>query len=270
MGVAGLVMLQTRTGVTVNGHPMLWVQRCCRARNGIYAEAHFVDIENPRGAVFLMLVMVGTRRKDTGSLEAEFAAVVRTVRPSPADHVLDFAAMSGDAGLEGAWITLATRLRPNTSGGIDLFADKRSHAVRPRRHFRPRRSARQAGAGCFLRREAARMRLLSLAHGSIVVEKVANDHGMLEREERPLTCSATELGIGTQRWRPVVPLAVGSRLDGSWRHLFASAGQGAFSSGGVTVKRVLTLTPNGRFTRTGFAGFSGSNEAGGAHERHHR
>lgn len=256
--------LQTRSGFTVNGHPMLWVQRCCRARNRVYAEAHFIGIDSPRGAVFLMLVMIGTRAEDTAPLEAEFVALVRSLRPAPGDRVLDFAQAPGGSGLEGAYTALRTGLRPNVFGGVDFFSENEvmlfgrggvyARAVPP--------GGQDLAAFC--RERPRECGFYRIARDALLTEDVMNGYGMLEREERPLTRGSAELGIGTQRWRPVVPFPAAARLDGSWRYLHASSGQGAFSSGGVTVERVLTLTPDGRFTRTGFAGFSGSNEAGGA------
>ncbi|TDG29451.1 hypothetical protein [Paracraurococcus ruber] len=255
--------LQTRAGVTVNRHPVAWVQRCCRARNRVYAEAHFIGIDSPRGAVFLMLVMIGTRAEDTAPLEAEFAALVRSLRPGPGDRVLDVAPASGDAGLEGAFTTLNTGLRPNAFGGMDFFSENEvlvfdrggiyATAVPP--------GGRDLAAFC---RERPRdCGFYRLSAGSLVTEKVMNDYGMLERAEQPLARVGADLTLGKERWRRVVPFPAGTRLDGSWRYLFASSGQGAFSSGSVAVERVLTLAADGTFMRSGFSGFSGSNETGG-------
>lgn len=255
--------LQTRSGVTVNGHTIAWVQRCCRARNGVYADAHFIGIDSPRGAVFAMLVTIGTRREDSGPLKADFAALVRSLRPAPGDRRLDFAPAPGDAGLEGAYTSLETGLRPNTFGGVDFYSENNvmlfgrggvyARAVPP--------GGRDLAGYC--REHPGDCGFYRLSRGGIVMEDVQNEYGMLQREEEPLARGTAELSIGEQRWRRVMPFPSGMRLDGSWRYFSASSGQGASSSGGVTVERVLTLTPDGRFTRTGFAGFSGSSEAGG-------
>lgn len=255
--------LQTRAGITVNGHPVTWVQRCCRARNRVYAEAHFIGIDSPRGAVFLMLVMIGTRAEDTSPLEAEFAATVRSLRPAPGDRVLDFAPAAGGAGLEGAYTALETGLRPNAFGGLDFHAENEVMLFGPGGIYATAVPPGGRDLPAFCRERPRACGLYRLAAGRLVTEKVMNDFGMLQREERPLSASGRDLMLGGRRWRRVVPFPAGTRLDGSWRYLFASSGQGAFSSGGVTVERVLTLTPDGRFTRTGFAGFSGSSEAGG-------
>ena len=256
--------LLTRSGITVNGHTIAWVQRCCRARNGVYADAHFIGIDSPRGSVFAMLLMIGTRRESAASLKADFAALVRSLRPARDDRGLDFTPAPGDAGLEGAYTSLETGLRPNSFGGVDFFADNNVLLFGRGGVFARAVPPGGRNLADFCRERPSDCGFYRLSHGVIIMDDVQNEYGMLKREEKPLARGAADLSIGEQRWRRVVPFPAGTRLDGSWRYLLASSGQGASSSGGVTVERVLTLTSDNRFSRTGFTGFSGSTEADGA------
>jgi hypothetical protein len=89
-------------------------------------------------------------------------------------------------------------------------------------------------------------------------------YGLIEVEEKPFAREGEDLRIDGTTHRRVPPLPRGTVFDGTWRYFFASSGSTAFSSGSVAVERLLTLTRDGRFRRTGFSGASSSNEAGGA------
>lgn len=87
--------------------------------------------------------------------------------------------------------------------------------------------------------------------------------GIVEVEEKPLARDGEDLRIGDDLHRRVPPLPRGTAFEGTWRYLFASSGNGAFNSGSVSVERVLTLTRDGRFRRTGFAGVTSTVEGAG-------
>lgn len=258
--------LTTRRGVTVNGHPMMRIQRCCRTTNRQYGEAHFIGIDSPRGAVFLTLVMIGMRREETTPLEAEFDALARSLRPSPTDRALDFKPTPGVDGIEGAYTTLSSGIRPNVFGGTDFYAETELMLFEPGGLYARAVPTGEADLSTFCRRQPRSCGFWRLTGGPspmLVTQSVRSDDGMIEQRERPFSRDGEALVIGRERWRAVQPFSAGARLDGHWRYFYASSGQTAFTIGGVSGERLLTLSPDGRFIRSGYAGMSSSTEAGG-------
>jgi hypothetical protein len=61
----------------------------------------------------------------------------------------------------------------------------------------------------------------------------------------------------------VPPFSSDTRFNGEWRYFFASSGISDASSGSIAVERFLTLTPDGRFERSGWSGASSTMDTGG-------
>ena len=258
------------SGVTVNGHPFAFEQRCCGRMNEIRVDAVSVGVESPRAYHFLMLVMLGLAGEDRKAAEAEFEALVRSLRPNAGDRAFALVPARDGGGLEGAYTTLSTGLRPNAFGGLDFYADNdvlifERSGLFSREMPKGGRSVadhckatpvdcglyRLTGGGLF--GGANRIELLD----------VENDFGMFKREEKPLTRAGETLTIDKAEYRRLAALPRGAPFEGTWRYLFAQSGSGAFTSGGIAVERTLTLGRDGRFRRSGFVGFSSSTETGG-------
>ncbi|GBU16654.1 MULTISPECIES: hypothetical protein [Methylobacterium] len=253
-------------GLTVNGHAFVFDRRCCGRMNDISVDSVSVGIASPAGHHFLRFVSLGLSRDDEKAAEAEFEALVRSLRPQAGDRAFE---LKGDGkGFEGAYTHLSTGLRPNAFGGMDFYADNDVMLFDPSGLFSRRIPKHGLGIAEHCRTaptECGTYRLLGggFLRGPDRIELLEADNrfGMLTRREESFTRESGDLVIDKGRYRAIAPLARGTTFEGTWRHFFASSGSGAFTSGSVAVERMLTLGRDGRFRRSGFTGFSSTTES---------
>jgi hypothetical protein len=185
---------------------------------------------------------------------------VHSLRPTPDDRPFELVAPEDGGGLDGVYTHLDTGLRPNTFGGMDFHARSRvmlfdSSGLYSRRiprgdgGIRTHCKAHPTDCGTY--------RLTAGGSAGIELTKVLNGFGVLKTDSKPFERTDKTLKIGKAKYRPVPPLPRGARFDGVWRYSFASSGSG----GSVSAERTLTLTRDGRFIRTGWAGATSSNES---------
>ncbi|GJD95870.1 hypothetical protein [Methylobacterium iners] len=277
--VAGLKALARQkpitkgTGVTVNGHAFAFERRCCgRANEGqpneVRADGVFVGVGSPRAHHFLSLTTLQLSSDDAKPVEAEFEAVVRSLRPGPDDRPFALQPPKDGGGLDGTYTHLSTGIRPNPFGGTDFYAENEIMMFAPSGLYSreiPKdgltlaEHCRATPTDCGTYRLSGRwMR----GAERIELTEVENRFGMLSREEKPLTRKGEDLVIGEAEYRRIAPLPEGSPFEGTWRYLFAQSGSGAFSSGSIAVERTLSFSRDGRFRRTGGVGFSSSTDTG--------
>ncbi|WBV45129.1 hypothetical protein [Pseudoroseomonas cervicalis] len=252
-----------REGETVNGHRIRYDTRCCGRRNGASLASETVGIATDRTIHVLALVTVNLRGDDRQAAEADFDALVRSFRPTEADRAFSLQAPQGGGGLQGVYTHLDTGLRPNAFGGLDFYADSEVLVFDPAGLFSTSLppGGRDMAAHC--REAPGDCGTYRLADGRIELRETHSRFGLIEVEQESLAREGQDLRIGDTLHRFVPPLPADTRLEGRWRYFYGSAGSTAFSSGSVAVERLLTLTRDGRFQRSGFAGFSGSSDTGG-------
>jgi hypothetical protein len=258
------------TGITVNGHSFTFDRRCCGRMNGIRVDSTSVGVEDALGDHFLMLVTLGLSGDDAKAAEAEFEAVVRSLRPNSGDRAFGLVPAKDGGGLEGAYSTLSTGLRPNAFGGVDFYADN-DVLILDRSGLYSREMPKGGlGVAEHCRTKPVDCGLYRLTGGGyfssanrIEMLDVENAFGMLKRTEEPLARTAETLTIGKTEYKRLTPFPKGTPFEGTWRYAFAESGSGAFTSGSVAVERTLILSRDGRFRRNGFVGFSSSTETGG-------
>jgi hypothetical protein len=157
---------------------------------------------------------------------------------------------------------MQTGLRPNAFGGTDFIAEMESLTFArdgrlmadppPPAGLEKACASWPRGCGTY-----------AIAGGTITLREVEDEFGRVRRRSAAIATSPTGLTIDGVAWRRVEPFAPGTRLDGTWRYSFASSGSTAFSSGSVAVERTLSLSRDGTWRRTGWAGGSSSTETGG-------
>lgn len=253
-----------REGETVNGHRIRYDTRCCGTRNGATLGSETVAIATGRTIHVLALVTVNLRGDSRRAAEADFDALVRSFRPTEADRAFSLQPPPGGGGLQGVYTHLDTGLRMNAFGGMDFYAESEVMVFDPSGLFSDNlpSGGRDMAAHCQAEPgDCGTYRLLQ--DGRIELRETHSRFGLIEVEQESLVREGQDLRIGDTLHRFVPPLPADTRLEGRWRYFYGSAGSTAFSSGSVAVERLLTLTRDGRFRRSGFAGFSGSNDTGG-------
>ena len=257
-------------GLTVNGHPIVYEQRCCGSRPGIN---HFtVGIAAPAAHQMLMLVMVALSNEEAQSARSDFERIVRSVRPRPNDRAFALEAAPGDHSLDGLYTTIETGIRPNVFGGTDFFSESRimlfetsglySSEV-PKGSLTLAEHCKATPADC----ETYRILGGGLLGGALQIEltSVESPLGILNTQTKTFQRTGEGIKIGDTDYRHVEPLPQGTPFEGRWSVLHASSGSMASSSGGVSSQHVLALARDGRFTRTGYASVMASNQAGDGH-----
>lgn len=259
------------SGTTTAGHRIRTDYRCCaRLANGVSAGQRTVGIASDRMQTFLALITLGRDRETAKAVEAEFAALVRSVRLAPTEPGFGLVPAKGDGGLDGVFTHLDSGVRPNAFGGMDFHAENRIAVFHPsglygteipkdgnlHDHCRATPTDcglyRLMGAGFFAQASEIEMR------------SVANAFGVMETQRRAFARKGDDLAIGQDGYRRVPPFKAGTVLDGTWRYSFASSGSMATSSGSVAVERTFAFGRDGTFRRTGWSGASSMSDAGGA------
>lgn len=255
-------------GKTASGHRIRSDERCCARLKGISVGQRTVGIGADSGQVFLALVKLGLDRETRKSVEAEFAALVRSVKLAPSDKPFALSPTKGDGGLDGVFTHLETGLRPNAFGGTDFYSENRIKVFDASGLFSTeipkdgdmaghcRRSPRDCGlyrlkgGGFFSSADAIEMR------------EVADDFGTFTTETRSFSRKGEDLTFDKAVYRRVPPFKSETPFAGTWRYFFASSGSMATSSGSVAIERTLALGRDGRFARTGWSGASTSSAIG--------
>jgi len=253
-------------GVTAAGHRIRHESRCCARRGDVSVGIDTVGISDGRRHAILVLIGFGLRGDAARRARADFDALVRSFRLDAAEPPAALTPPPGAGGLEGTYGYLRTGITPNAFGGTDFRADNEvrvfdrgglfSNAVPP--------GGRDVPAHCRATpTDCGTYRLL--AGGTrIELREMGPRYGVIGTEEHPFARDGEGFRIDGLAHRRVPPLPRGTVFDGTWRYFHASSGSTAFSSGGVSSERILTLSPDGRFTRTGSGGVTTTSEAGGA------
>ncbi|ONG48209.1 hypothetical protein BKE38_22215 [Pseudoroseomonas deserti] len=251
-------------GITTNGHAIIFEERCCGRRNDVSLSGNFVGIGTPAGYHFSQLVMMNMERDQRREAEAQYEAMIRSLLLAPDDEPFRLTPPRGAGGLDGIYSYLDTGIRPNAFGGTDFYADNNITVFDPSGLY----STEIPKDGMTLQAHCAATPsdcgFYRLAGSQIERLEVRRGYGVLERDSDDFARNGDDLKIGSRDYRRIPPIPAGTRLSGTWRYFFASVGTGAFSSGSVAVERHLQLTPDGRFTRSGFSGASMTNSIGGS------
>ncbi len=255
--------LRRGEGLTTNGHRLAFEERCCGTRGRATIGATAVAILDGRAVHLLLLVTVGLRGEAARTARAEFDALVRSYRPREGDRAFELRPPPGAGGLDGVFTHLDTGIRPNAFGGTDFYAENEVLVLDPSGLFSRVLPGDGAPLAEHCRRAPTGCGTYRLAAGAVEMTEAGRDFGILRASTAPLAREGQDLRIGRTVHRRVEPFPRGATLDGVWHHSFASSGAGAFSSGSVAVERTLTLTRDGHYARTGWAGASSTSETGG-------
>lgn len=254
-------------GVTVNGHPIRYDSRCCGRRNDVSIATDTVAIDDGAETHVLTMISLGLRRDDARAARAEFDAIVRSYRPRPQDRAFALEPPPGAGGLDGVFSHMNSGVRPNVFGGVDFVADMEVLVFDRGGLFARSIPAGGQGLAAHCRATPTDCGTYSLSGGGgaerIVLRRAGSRYGILDTETEPLRRDSAGLRIGDTLHERVPPLPANTRFDGTWRSFSASSGSTAFSSGSVSSERLLELSPDGRFRRSGFSGVSSTNSAGG-------
>ncbi len=256
-------------GTTSNGHRIRSDYRCCASIGNVSAGLRTVGIASPRNQAFFSLIDFQLRDERQDEVEAAFASMVRSVRLEPADKPFALVPASGDGGLDGVFTHLDTGVMPNAFGGTDFYSDSKITVFDPSGLFSTELpEAGDIQAHC--RATPTDCGLYKVSGGGffggarqIEMREVADEFGTLEAETKPLEQSSGGLTIDGTVHARVPPPPAGTPFEGTWRYFYASSGMMAASSGSIAVERILTLSRNGRFERSGFTGASATGDAGG-------
>lgn len=247
-------------GQTPQGHRLRIDDRCCMRREGVSFSQIVAGFGAGRKQVFIHMMQANLRGDNAAQADADFAALVRSVRVRPRDAAFALVPKPGDGGLEGVFSRLETGLRPNVFGGMDFYAENHVLVLDPGGLF----STELPTGGQSLTRHCAQAPqdcgLYAVQGKRIQMRSVINDYGVMQTETTPFAQTRDGLTIDGQDHRRIPP--VGPVLDGEWNYTFASSGTMAGSSGSIAVERTLILRPDGTFRRQGWSGASTSNDMG--------
>lgn len=259
-----------KAGKTVNGHAIRMEYRCCARRESIRMDAHAVGIDAGGKQYFAMLLEINTRGERSKALEAEFEAMIRSLRPTSGDRAFALEPPKGSGGLEGVFTTLHTGLMPNAFGGMDFQAESRIMAFDPAGLYATELPRGGASLADHCRKKPTDCGTYRLVGGGLLsspsqieLSEVANSFGMIETAAKPFARDGRNLKLDKTVWKQVPPLPRGTPYEGSWTYSWASSGMTATSSGGVSSQRTLRMTRSGEFWRTGYTGVMSSHETGG-------
>ncbi|ANL44267.1 hypothetical protein [Rhizobium phaseoli] len=258
-------------GVTINGHDIRVEERCCVQQENVSISQIVVGVANDKRQAYLQLVLLNLKGDRSQSAEADFEALVRSVKLDPSDKDFDLVPASDDGGLDGVFTHLDTGVRPNVFGGVDFYSDSEITMFEPKGLFSTKlpkggrsivEHCRENPSDCGLYKLTGGG-LFSSA-GSIEMRSLTSAYGTIEIETKPLSKKGDDLVIDGDDYRAVPPFRDGATLDGAWVYTFASSGMTATSSGSVAASNRLTLHKNGTFERSRWSGASMTNEIGGS------
>ncbi|WP_159999080.1 hypothetical protein [Roseomonas sp. 18066] len=250
-------------GITTNGHAILFEERCCARRDSVSLSGNYVGIGTPAGFHFSQLLMVNLSRDERRAAEAAFEAMIRSLLLAPGDEPFRLTPPRGAGGLDGIYSYLDTGIRPNAFGGTDFYADNNITVFDPSGLYTTEIPKDGMAVAAHCQASPGDCGFYRLAGGRIERLEVSPRYGVLARESDDFARDGDDLKIGSRNYRRIPPLPANTRLSGRWRYFFASVGAGAFGSGSVSSERLLELTPDGRFSRSGFSGASSTSSIGG-------
>ncbi|KPH04517.1 hypothetical protein CO657_26350 (plasmid) [Rhizobium acidisoli] len=258
-------------GITINGHDIRVEERCGINQKNVSISQIVVGIAGDKQQAYLQLVLLNLNGDRSESAEADFEALVRSVKLDPSDQDFDLVPAGGDGGLDGVFTHLDTGVRPNVFGGMDFYSDSEITMFDPKGLFSTElpKGGRSIAEHC--KEDPTDCGLYKLTGGgffsyagSIEMRSVTSAYGTIETETKPFSKKGDDLVIDEDDHRAVPPFKDGATLDGEWVSTFASSGMTATSSGSVASSRTLVLHSNGTFERTGWSGASMTNEIGGS------
>lgn len=259
------------TGKTLGGQLIRMESRCCASRSDVSMASINVGIQTASGQHFLTLVTLNLDRDGRRSAEDEFQRLVRSARPSGQSGPPVLTPPENGGGLEGVYTSLYTGVTPNAFGGMDFVSDSRVMAFDPSGLYSREIPEGGADIAAHCRREPAGCGTYSLSGGGLLrgperieLNEVAGDYAIVETESQPFERDGGDMKLGETEWTRIPPLPRGTPFEGTWRFFWASSGTTAFSSGGVSSERLLTMTADGTFTRSGSYGVTSSYEGGGS------
>ncbi len=257
-------------GTTINGHRIRQEYRCCGRLDEVSAGQRVVGVASQGKQVFFVLLDIQLRGEAQKSAEADFAALVRSLKLEPGDQPFELVPRQGDGGLDGVYTHLATGVTPNAFGGMDFYSDSEVTLFDPSGLFATELPANgDVASHCRLKPQDCGLYSLKgggLLSGSSEIEMrtVEDEFGTLAAETKPFEQSGEDLTIGEAGYKRVPPFPEGTTFEGRWRSFFASSGTTATSSESVSSERVLTFGRDGTFRRTGSSGATSSSEIGGS------
>lgn len=251
-------------GVTIAGHQIRIEQRCCEYIRDVMASQTLVGVAARDRQIFLLMLELGRGEdEDEDAVRADLQTITRTMRVLPDDKPFELVPGPDDGGLEGAFTTLRTGVRPNPWGGLDFYSDSEivlfdkaglySNEI-PTGSKSMSQHCQAVPDDCGL--YALKGKGWFSGASRIERREVANLYGLIEVEEEPFIDKGDELDIDGSSYYRVEAYKRGKRFDGVWKYLFAQSGP----QGGVAVERQLTLKPDGAFEGRGWAGTSFYNE----------
>jgi hypothetical protein len=255
-------------GVTINGYDIRVEDRCCAYVKNVSINQTVVGIASDNRQAYLQLAELNVKGDRSKAVEAEFAAVVRSLKLNPSDKDFALAPADGDGGLDGVFTHLATGLMPNAFGGMDFYSNSEIKMFDPKGLFSSELPKGGETVEDHCRNTPTDCGLYKLkggffGAGTIETRTVTSPYGTLEVVDRPFARNGADLAIDKGDYRAVPPFAEGTMLDGEWAYTYASSGMTAMSSGSVASRHTLTLHRNGTFERTGWSGASSTNAIGG-------
>ncbi|MGX9965897.1 hypothetical protein ACVFYP_21405 [Roseomonas sp. F4] len=248
-----------REGETLQGGRMRIEERS-GGRPRLQAVHIGLEVQGNRALVALLLV--NPPRQAAREARGEFAGLVRSLRLNGDGAGFALTPPRGAGGLDGHYTRMVTGLMPNAFGGMDMRADMRSLTFAPDGLF-IREPPAPEGVAAACAETPQRCGTYALSGRNITLLEVEDEFGRVSRRTLPLSRESRGIELDGDLWRRVEPFAPGTRLEGVWRYSFASSGSTAFSSGSVAVQRSLTLSRDGTWRRTGWAGASSTSEVGG-------
>ncbi len=258
------------TGSTADGHEMVVQYRCCGEMKGLDVDLSSVAVGSPQRQAYLQLVMLNLADERQDEVEQTFAEVVRSLRLTSEDKGFRVAPQPSDGGLDGVFTYHRTGLSPNVIGGLDFTADSELRLFSPDGIF----TTQLPAEGVELEEHCARFPdtcgTYRVSGGGwftktaeIEISSVADEFGRISTQTQPFAKRGDNILIGEEEHRRVPPFSSDTQFNGEWRYFFASSGMSATSSGSIAVERFLTLTPDGRFERSGWSGASSTMDTGG-------
>ncbi|QEI09579.1 hypothetical protein FXN63_26230 [Pigmentiphaga aceris] len=268
-GMAAERPMRKTDGKTSNGHRIRTDYRCCTDLKGLSASQWTVGMSSEKHQVAMTLLGLDLRGDARDAVEAEFKAMVRSVSLAPADKPFGVVPSAGEGGLDGVYTHLNTGVRPNVFGGTDFYSDSEI-TVFDRSGLYATEIPKGGDLAAHCRATPTECGVYKLIGGGlfggatkIEMRAVKDGFGTIEAETKPFARKGDDLSIDDGDYRLLKPFPAGTTFNGSWRYFFASAGTTALSSGSVSSEKILQLSSNGTFRRTGWSGASTTNDTGG-------
>lgn len=242
-------------GQTGAGHQIRVERRCCETSRDLSMGQTVVAIATDDTQILAQLVMINTDSDYEDLADADFAALVRSIRFPGDDDALLFAAGDG-GGLEGVFTHLETYLMPNVFGGLDFTVENEVVAFDPSGFFSDTLPGDALAAYCAgAPRGCGTYRLLGAESAQqIEMRRVTDAFGTIETETLSFAPNGEDLMIDGDVYDRVPPFPEGTLLEGTWTYSWVSTGITATTTGTIAIQRTLVLDAAGNFRRDGWSG----------------